>query len=171
MTSDEYDRLVAQFTESRRAVHANRRARYAADDDVLANITRTATETVSPLQVWMVYAAKHWDSIRGLVDAISRGENPEPLIGEPDIAGSFRDLANYIELGYALLMDAQGAERDLRSLSADVNDAALSRLSEAYAFLNEESDGHNLAAPFCGCEQCVVREVLDAAVKAGLRGP
>lgn len=161
MTREEYDRLIAEFTRSRQAIYSDRNARYASDDDVLANIKRTATGALTPLQVWMVFAAKHWDSICGLVELLARGEAPDPLIGEHDIAGSFRDLANYIEMGYALLHELPMSDDEA---SRAVNDAALSRLREAYGFLNEENDGENLLAPFCGCDQCVVREVVDSAV-------
>jgi hypothetical protein len=41
--------------------------------------------------------------------------------------------------------------------------AAEQRLYEASEFLNEENDGSTLAALFCGCETCVIREVLEAA--------
>ena len=161
MTREEYDRLIASFTDERRRLYDDRNSRYANSDDVLANIKRTATGSLTPLQVWMVYAAKHWDSICGLIDMLSRGDAPDPLIGEHDVAGSFRDLANYIEMGYALLSDMPMTDDEA---SRKVNDAALSRLREAYGFLNEENSGENLLAPFCGCDQCIVREVVDSAV-------
>ena len=161
MNNDEYQHLIAKFTDERDALHSDRNERYAHDDDVLANIKRTATGSLTPLQVWLVYAAKHWDSICGLVDSISRGEEPEPLIGEADIAGSFRDLANYIELGYALLHDRPMTDEQA---SVKVQAAAEERLREATAFMQDEGDGENLSAPFCGCDTCVVREVIDAAL-------
>ena len=41
--------------------------------------------------------------------------------------------------------------------------AAEGRLMRAWEFLNEENDGSALAGVFCGCETCVIREILDAA--------
>jgi hypothetical protein len=161
VNGEDYERLIGEFTASRRKIHSNRNERYAHDDDVLANIKRTATGSLTPLQVWMVYAAKHWDSICGLVDMLARGESPDPLIGEADVAGSFRDLANYIELGYALLLDQPMTDEEA---SSAVHDAAIVRLSEAYEYLAGTSDGDALCAPFCGCDTCLVREILDSAM-------
>ena len=42
-------------------------------------------------------------------------------------------------------------------------EAADKRLMEAWEFYNEEGDGRTLAGVFCGCETCVIREVLHAA--------
>lgn len=53
-------------------------------------------------------------------------------------------------------------EEAQRALDA-ASDAAKIRLGECTQVLLEESDGENLAGPFCGCEVCVAREILDAA--------
>lgn len=53
-------------------------------------------------------------------------------------------------------------EEAQRTLDA-ASEAAKKRLDECARVLLEESDGENLSAPFCGCEVCVAREILDAA--------
>ena len=43
------------------------------------------------------------------------------------------------------------------------HEAAEQRLFDAWEFMEEENDGGMLAGVFCGCDTCVIREVLSAA--------
>ena len=48
-------------------------------------------------------------------------------------------------------------------IEKQAQDAAEKRLMEAWDNWNDENDGATLTGPFCGCDTCVVREILHAA--------
>lgn len=100
MNAQEYDKLIEEFTEKRRGVSESKRKDYTQGKrDVLTNFKQVAEYTgLTPLQVWMVYASKHWDSICSYV---KNGTESEP------IEGRFGDLAVYLELGWALIVEEQ----------------------------------------------------------------
>ena len=69
-------------------------------DDVHHNFKIVAEQLgLTPLQVWAVYAEKHWLAI---MTYIKHGA----LASEP-IESRFRDLGNYLLLGEGLLEDKQ----------------------------------------------------------------
>ena len=51
----------------------------------------------------------------------------------------------------------------IEGLEHSAQKAAETVLARAWEFLDEENDGEMLDAPFCGCDTCVVREVVMAA--------
>lgn len=103
MNQQEWLSFREKFSESRGVVHDDRNHRYAHDDDVLANFRRNARGRLTALEVWRVYAGKHWDSICSLIDDLALGNEVTPPKGENDLYSSFHDLANYVEFGAALL--------------------------------------------------------------------
>ena len=48
-------------------------------------------------------------------------------------------------------------------LEQKIQKVAEQRLMEGWEFVHEENDGETLTGPFCGCDTCVVREVVTAA--------
>lgn len=110
MTSEQWRRFRDEFFSSRDDVHKDRNHRYAHDVDILANFKRNAYGRLTALETWRTYAGKHWDSICSLVDDLAHGKHVTPALGEKDILGSFYDLANYVELGAALVAEATSPE-------------------------------------------------------------
>lgn len=51
----------------------------------------------------------------------------------------------------------------IAEIEQKIQKAAEQRLIEAWEFENEENDGATLTGAFCGCDTCVVREVISAA--------
>ena len=65
-------------------------------DDRLANFKVTAEAIgLTPLQVWAVFAHKHWDAIM----TYTQGGK----VASENIEGRFDDLINYLYLGMALI--------------------------------------------------------------------
>lgn len=58
---------------------------------------------------------------------------------------------------------ADGIDQFAENMWAAAHKAGLERLEECAAVLLDDAPGENLEAPFCGCETCVVREILSAA--------
>jgi FMN phosphatase YigB (HAD superfamily) len=106
MNREQWLSFLDRFDDKRGAIHKDRNHRYAHDIDVLANFKRNAYGRTTSLEVWRTYAGKHWDSICSLIDDLSNGKSVSPALGESDILGSFYDLANYLELGAALVEES-----------------------------------------------------------------
>ena len=78
---------------------------YAGSADRLANFKRGSKLTgVTPLQVALVYASKHYDSIATFVRKDASGE-PQ-VLSEP-IEGRFDDMINYMILMKALVKEGE----------------------------------------------------------------
>ena len=73
-------------------------------EDVLANFKRVAeAANLTPIQVWYVYAAKHWDALSAFV-----------MFGEVKseaIEGRFHDLRNYLMLGLGILAESKHEDK------------------------------------------------------------
>lgn len=110
MNREQWLAFLDRFDSRRTAIHKDRNHRYAHDIDVLANFKRNAYGRTTSLEVWRTYAGKHWDSICSLVDDLSNDKAVTPALGESDLLGSFYDLANYLELGAALIEEKICAE-------------------------------------------------------------
>ena len=57
------------------------------------------------------------------------------------------------------MSDGDGFDEHFRR----AHEEARVRLVEGAEAVFEDGPGDNLSAPFCGCDTCVVREVIDAA--------
>lgn len=115
MRKQEYDQLIKDLTENRTGISSAKRKDYTrGDKDVLKNFKQVAEYTgLDPLEVWMVYASKHWDSI---CSYIKNGTESEP------IRERYCDLLNYLELGYALTKEQQNEYTQINSsISSDSN--------------------------------------------------
>ena len=102
MNNTDYELAVQRLTETRHEiVNAKRPAYTASDIDVLINFKRGAEAAgVRPLQAWWILFHKHMEAIR------SRVKNPDGKQAEPMI-GRFADAINYLELGYALMVEEE----------------------------------------------------------------
>lgn len=79
-------------------------------DDRLANFKSIAKRLgLHPLEVWAVYMNKHIDSIMNFI-------KEEKVYSEP-IASRFLDARNYIDLGYALVVDSDLESYDEKDLT------------------------------------------------------
>ena len=115
MRKEQYEKLIGELTESRTGISSAKRKDYTrGDEDVLKNFKQVAEYTgLDPLEVWMVYASKHWDSI---CSYIKNGTESEP------IRERYCDLLNYLELGYALIKEQQNEYTQINSsISSDSN--------------------------------------------------
>jgi len=52
---------------------------------------------------------------------------------------------------------------DIWRLSQNAQRAAEARLFDCFEGLHDDEAGDSAVGPFCGCDTCIVREVLDAA--------
>lgn len=51
----------------------------------------------------------------------------------------------------------------VEAIEQAAQDAAERRLEIAREHLFDDGEGEGLSGPYCGCETCLVREILDAA--------
>lgn len=102
MLHSRFDEFVAEFTQEMEATLEVKGEDYASDVDRLSNFKQVANNLDIPaLQVWAVYAAKHFI-------AVSKYAKDGIAASEP-IHGRFIDLANYAVLGAALAAEHEDA--------------------------------------------------------------
>lgn len=101
MTRPEFQTLLEEIRADQDKLLTKKGADYTQQsDDVHHNFKIVAEQLgLTPLQVWAVYAAKHWLAI---MTYIKHGA----LASEP-IESRFRDLGNYLLLGEGLLIGSQ----------------------------------------------------------------
>lgn len=119
---------------------------YAGSEDRLANFRRgAALAGVTPLQVAMIYASKHWDSISTYVRDMASG-HVRPRA--ESMQGRFQDLANYMLLMAALVKEEEGmpARRaeDSHVRNAPITHVNLTEATTAALGVTQEDfrDGH-----------------------------
>lgn len=105
MTEKEFAQFVVSVRERQDELLRRKGADYTRGDaDRLSNFKRVAKAVgLTSLQVWYVYASKHWDAISVYVKT--------GRVESEGIAGRFDDLANYLMLGLALLAEPEEEER------------------------------------------------------------
>lgn len=105
MNNDTFNLLVQEtYTESAKLL-INKGDEYAGSEDRLANFKRGAVLTgASPLQVALIYLAKHYDAIATFVRDEAAGV--ERTRSEP-IEGRLDDLLNYCILMKALVREVR----------------------------------------------------------------
>lgn len=104
MTNEEFNRLIVEPTLKRmEELGRVKGSEYAGDTDRLANFKRNAEALgLQPLQVWAVYAAKHWDSVMQFIQDTGKGvDRPR----SESISGRADDLLVYFMLFQALLWE------------------------------------------------------------------
>lgn len=100
MKKEEFDGWSWALLEKAERIQNEKGPAYTfANEDVLTNFKTVATRlNLTPLQVWGVYAMKHFDAISSYA-----GDTSIPQA--EDISGRFADAINYLKLGYALVME------------------------------------------------------------------
>ena len=53
--------------------------------------------------------------------------------------------------------------RSIGEIEAAIQKVAEDRLRQAEDLLHDDADDRGLSGPYCGCDTCVVREVISAA--------
>ena len=101
MNSSDYSALSKQLLDHAASVQASKRPEYTQlSADVLANFKNVGQRLgLAPGQVLLVYLEKHLDAIRTMLN------DPTVPLSEPAI-GRFGDAINYLQLAYALFMEA-----------------------------------------------------------------
>jgi len=111
MNIEDFNNLVDSTVRSAAELLITKGEEYAGSADRLANFKRGAKLTgVTPLQVALVYASKHYDSIATYVRKDASGESQ--VLSEP-IEGRFDDMINYMILMKALVKEDQPPETAL----------------------------------------------------------
>lgn len=100
MNEEKYNQTVENLRAACSSIVSSKRPGYtSSDNDVLINFKQAARDAgITPLQAWLVLFNKHVSSIKAYV------KNPAGVQAEPMI-GRFADAINYLELGYALMLD------------------------------------------------------------------
>jgi hypothetical protein len=147
MDSKTFTEFREQFNAECEAILANRAPLYSTDDDRLVNFKRNATGRVTPLDVWRIYAGKHWDSICSTVDALAGGR----ILVEQgqDLFGSFRDLRNYLDLGVALIAELIATRPDMFKLELEPGDVVHTPYGDGWVICryHDPADGYRVAVP------------------------
>jgi hypothetical protein len=93
MNTQDFDEKIFKPTiDEMQRIMLTKGAEYSGDNDRLANFKRNAAALgLDPLQIWAVYAAKHWDAVMQFVKDTGAGKERER--GEP-IEGRVDDLLN-----------------------------------------------------------------------------
>lgn len=106
MTQDEFNQLRSELNARCEELLDCKGQDYTDGKDRLHNFRTIAQEAgISALQAWHVYAYKHWKSICNFV---RNGQ-----VQSESIETRFQDLRNYLDLGYALLKDAEPPENTI----------------------------------------------------------
>jgi hypothetical protein len=101
MNTAEFNRWRAAFDITCTEVLQTKGQDYSGDDR-LGNFRRLAERLgLTPLQIWAVYFTKH-------IDAIMTFARTGRVASEP-IRGRFADARNYLDLGLAMIEEAQDA--------------------------------------------------------------
>lgn len=100
MNQKDFDVVVNETLKSIQNLLVVKGWEYAGSEDRLANFKRGAAMTgATPLQVALIYASKHYDSIASYIKANGDIQSSEP------IEGRFDDLINYCILMKALIKE------------------------------------------------------------------
>lgn len=103
MTPERFAELWDAALEKVTELAVNKGGEYAPGEDRLSNFKGNAERLdLTPLDVWAVYAGKHWDAIQTYVRDQRLGVSRPRMEG---IEGRFHDLIVYAVLGLALVED------------------------------------------------------------------
>jgi hypothetical protein len=103
---ERYRQLVEQTVRSINELSELKGGEYAGDADRLANFRRNAANLeLGMLDIWSVYAGKHWDAISQYVKDVRSGKKRERLEG---ISGRADDLIVYAILFKAIVEELNG---------------------------------------------------------------
>ena len=107
MRQDTFDDIISESRDRQDELLERKGRDYTqGDKDRLKNFKATAAEVgITPLQVWYVFAKKHWDAVAS--DIKYAGVNTS----EP-ITSRFDDLHNYLYLGEGLVHERTREEHN-----------------------------------------------------------
>lgn len=100
MNNDKFYALLEKMVLQERETMVGKGREYTiGSDDKLANFKNVARDCgLTPLQVWFVYASKHWASICNFVkDGVEASNEP--------IDGRIMDMRNYLALMQAIVQE------------------------------------------------------------------
>lgn len=125
MNKDAFDKLVQDTVKSTADLLIIKGEEYAGSADRLANFKRGSERIgVTPLQVSLIYASKHFDAICTYIRKDAEGQ--KQILGEP-IDGRFDDLINYCMLMKALVVESR--EEKMKISESELTDKNGSSLS------------------------------------------
>lgn len=112
MNAREFDQIVAIARARQDRIMQSKGADYTRhEEDRLSNFKRTAAGIgLTPLQVWAVFANKHWDAIMAYIKT-GKAESEA-------IDGRFDDVHNYLYLLEGLLKEKDVCESALTSTAS-----------------------------------------------------
>lgn len=111
MNSKDFDALVDREVQLMKDLLQHKGGEYASGDDRLANFKETARQLrIKPILVWAIYFHKHLDAIATFV---ADEQADKTRIRMEPIDGRFRDAANYLLLGLALLEEARAEKEEV----------------------------------------------------------
>jgi len=103
MKRSDFDALVQETINETAQLLIMKGAEYAGDADRLSNFKRGAAHIgVTPLQVALIYTAKHFDALSTYIRNDAKGM--EQILSEP-LEGRIHDLINYCYLIKALIKE------------------------------------------------------------------
>jgi hypothetical protein len=103
MKRDELNNIITNTFDNIKSLSTNKGHEYSGEKDALSNFKRHAeTIGITPLQVWEVYAGKHYDSICTFIK--DHANNIDRKLTEP-IDGRIDDLIVYLLLLKALIQE------------------------------------------------------------------
>jgi hypothetical protein len=97
----DFEKLVDEMWEECKTVMFQTKSKdYATDQNRLSNfIDQARLYGMEPMQVWLIYAGKHFDAI---VQAVKKNPQLPTKKGEP-LRENFKDLIVYSFLGHAII--------------------------------------------------------------------
>lgn len=105
MKREALNELIKSTFAQIESLSTNKGHEYSGDDDALSNFKRNAERVgITPMQVWAVFAGKHYDSICTYIQ-----ENAQPVqrvLTEP-ICGRIDDLITYLLLLKGLIYEKE----------------------------------------------------------------
>lgn len=104
MNQVEYERIARALLKEADGIETAKRPGYTlGNEDVLRNFKQAAARAgITPGQAWAVYFLKHIDAITSVMT------RPDLPVAEAPL-GRFSDAINYLKLGYALMLERDGA--------------------------------------------------------------
>ena len=117
----DFEKLVDEMWEECKTVmFQTKGSDYASSDDRLANFNDQAKMFgMTPAQVWLIYAGKHYDAI---VRAIKADPHAPTKKGEP-LSENFKDLIVYSFLGHAIIKESEKTPAGMRRKRMNKNSA------------------------------------------------
>lgn len=100
MTTERFDNVVKVMHERADTIVAKKRPDYTQESiDVLANFKDASRDVgITPLQAWLVHFQKQYSAVARYVKN-TNADPSEPMIDR------FADLRNYLDLGFALIIE------------------------------------------------------------------